>query len=241
MFCHPPQFPRLQSLEYHPPMFVLTSCYLHCNYYYISFTGSHWKSLFVLSSSICDVMDLYYLNLFPFLTKEKKYGILNIENICIPPDIILSIPMPRATGPPGAVRTTRLAKSDLGSRVTSGLMADTPWLFFHPGTMNHTHLMEKSFSQACACLGPQVGRLPHRRPLSEPSHCLSISKIWPLTSLHYWLIVSSGNHYIAKVNSTPYVTCNREHAKIGPGSWLSRFTLGHHICGCGVLAHRQIL
>lgn len=78
-----------------------------------------------MSSSICDVMDLYYLNLFSFLTKEKKYSILNIENICISPNIILSIPMTWATGPPGAVRTTRLAKSDLGSRVTSELMADT--------------------------------------------------------------------------------------------------------------------
>lgn len=70
----------------------------------------------------------YYLNLFSSLTKEKKYSILNIENICILSNIILSIPMTWLPGPTGATRTTNLTKNDLGSYVTSGLIADTPLL-----------------------------------------------------------------------------------------------------------------
>lgn len=44
-------------------------------------------------------MVLYYLNVFYFHTKEKKYSILNIENICMPPNIILGTPMTWLTGP----------------------------------------------------------------------------------------------------------------------------------------------
>ena len=49
------------------------------------------------------------------LTKDKKYSSLNIENICLPPNIILSVPTTRVAGATEAPRTTSLAENALGS------------------------------------------------------------------------------------------------------------------------------
>lgn len=99
----------------------------------------NWLTLkaFVLSSNIYDTMVLfYYLKMFNSLTKEKKHSILNIEDIWYHFSFWAS-PWHGSQVLIGATRTTSLAKNDLGSRVTSGLMADIPLLFLCLGTMNH--------------------------------------------------------------------------------------------------------
>lgn len=77
-----------------------------------------------LAISLWGILSL--LNLFSSLTKEKKYSILNIENICMLPNIILNIPGAWVTGLVGAVGPPGSAENGLGSQVTSGLGADTP-------------------------------------------------------------------------------------------------------------------
>lgn len=104
------------------------------------------------------------------------------------------------------------------------------------------HHMEESLNQACTCLGTPVweGCIIGDSWVSQASAFLSAESghhIFPFS-----LTISLENHYIARVNNTP-VSCNsnRAHAKMDPGSWLSRFTLGHHIGGYKHPTHVELV
>lgn len=76
-----------------------------------------------------------------------------------------------------------------------------------------------------------VGRLYHSRLLCEPGWCLFIVRRWPVTSFLSLSNSITQEPLYCRSKQHP-LSCNshREQVKIEPGSWLSKFTWGHHIC-----------